>query len=297
MKPNLATLVILVVISIFAVQCQKINNAKREIRLSATVPAIDKTREAKILTVFFGLDNALPRTARVMYKKAYGKDGMPIVFSHELAPSTLDAADFEITTKNGNVFPVEAVSLMPAEEEFELRTVLLIGEYGNYPDNPPVSLEITGDLISRTGVNFKSQTKEIIPLPDGPILSYAEYFRFTEDYPYVEKGTGCDCPREKTNTVVKVVWAGGVRALNGEELGDNEMEAFEVALVQGADTVTVTPFQLADLSDNDNNIDLCLAESGTPIKVTVQENIAIDPRDDPNPRTEIQVVSRWQDEI
>ncbi len=293
MKSSLAPLIILIVISIFAVQCQKIKNVQREIRLSATVPAVDTTREAKILTVFFGLDNALPRTARVMYKKAYGKDGMPIVFSHELDPGTLDATDFEITTKNGAVFPVEAVSLMPAEEAFELRTVLLIGAYGNYPDNPPVSLEIVGDLMSRTGVNFKSQTKEIIPLPDGPILSYAEYFRFTEDYPYVEKGAGCDCPREKTSVVVKAVWAGGVRALNGEELGANELSAFEVALVQGSDTITVTPFQLADLSDNDNNIDLCLAESGTPISLSVKENTAIDPRDDPNPRTEIEVLSRW----
>jgi len=293
MKSSLAPIIILMVISIFAVQCQKIKNAKREIRLSATVPAIDKTREAKILTVFFGLDNALPRTARVMYKNAFGKDGMPIVFSHEIEPSTLDPSDFEIKTKNGKAFPVEAVSLMPAEEEFELRPVLLIGEYGSYPDNPPISLEIVDDLMSRTGVNFKGQTKEIIPLPEGPILSYAEYFTFDEEYPYIKEGLGCDCPIEKTSTVVKVVWAGGVRALNGEELGEKERDAFEVALVRGADTITVTPFQLADLSDNDNNIDLCLAESGMPIKVTVKENIAIDPHDDPNPRTEIEVVSRW----
>lgn len=293
MKRSLTPIIALIVVSLLVVQCKKIKNAQRELRLSATVPAIDKTREAKILTVFFGLDNALPRTARIMYKKAYGKDGMPIVFSHELDPGTLDASDFEITTKNGEVFPVEAVSLMPAEEEFELRTVLLIGEYGNYPDNPPVSLEIVADLMSRTGVNFKSQTKEIIPLPDGPILSYAEYFRFTEDYPYVEKGAGCDCPREKTAVVVKAVWAGGVRALNGKELGANELSAFEVELVYGSDTITVSPFQLADLSDNDNNIDLCLAESGTPIRLSVKKNTAIDPRDDPNPRTEIEVLSRW----
>jgi hypothetical protein len=93
--------------------------------------------------------------------------------------------------------------------------------------------------------------------------------------------------------VVKVVWAGGVRAVNGKELGDNELNAFEVTLVQGMDTLTVTPFQLADLSDNDNNIDLCLNENGTPIKLVVKENTAIDPRDDKNPRTEIEIVSRW----
>lgn len=270
-----------------------VKNKKRSpFKLSDSVPEIDKTREAKILAVFFELDNDLPKRSRSLYKEAPGKDGMPIVFSLEVDPSTLDASDFKITTKNGSTFGVEAVTLMPAEEEFELRTALLIGEYGNHPDNPPVALEIVGDLMSRTGVNFKGQTKEIIPLPEGPILSYAEHFSFTEDYPYVPKGDGCDCPKEKTNTVVKVVWAGGVRAVNGKELGDNEHGAFEVVFVQGADTLTVTPFQLADLSDNDNNIDLCLTETGIPIRVAVKENIAIDPHDDKNPKTHIDVVSR-----
>ena len=267
--------------------------SSRKLYLSDTIPEIDKTRDAKILTAFFGLDNDLTSKARAQNKKAAEKDEMSLVFSHELEPETLEGADFAVTTKNGNVYMVEAASLLPANEEFELRTVLLIGEYGNYPDNPPVSVKIVGDLMSRTGVNFKGQTKEIIPLPDGPVLSYAEYFSLTKDYPYVEKGEGCDCPREKTSIVVKAVWAGGVRAVNGEELGANELSAFEVALVQGSDTLIVTPFELADLSDNDNNIDLCLAESGTPVSLRVKENTAIDPRDDKNPRTEIEVVSRW----
>ena len=59
---------------------------------------------------------------------------MPLVFSHELDPNTLDATDFAVTTQNGSIFEVEAASFLPANEEFELRTVLLIGEYGTYPD-------------------------------------------------------------------------------------------------------------------------------------------------------------------
>ncbi len=148
----------------------------RDLYLSDSVPEIDKTREVKILTAFFGLDNGLPFRARVMYRKAQGKDGMPLVFSHELDPKTLEGADFAVTTKNGNVIIVEAASLLPANEEFELRTVLLIGEYGNYPDNPPVSVEVVGDLIARTGQNFKGKSIEVIPLPEGPVLSYAEYY-------------------------------------------------------------------------------------------------------------------------
>jgi hypothetical protein len=183
------------------------NISAPDILESKTVPEINKTRELKILTAFFGLDNGLTRRANIIYSKAYGKDGMPLVFSHELDPSTIDATDFEVTTKKGNVFQVEAASLQPANEEFELRTVLLMGEYGTYPDNQPVSVKIIGDLITRNGQNYKGQTVNVIPLEEGPILSYAEYFIIDQDYPYVEKGRGHDCPKDKTKIIVKGVWA------------------------------------------------------------------------------------------
>ncbi len=277
--------------TVAAVKSKK--RSPRKLYLSDSVPEIDKTREAKILTAFFGLDNGLTFRARAIYRKAQGKDGMPLVFSHELDPKTLQGADFAVTTKNGTVHIVEAASFLPANEEFELRTVLLIGEYGNHPDNPPVSVEVVGDLMARTGQNFKGQSIKVIPLEEGPILSYAEYFTFDEKYPYIKKGKGCDCPKEETKMVVKVVWAGGVRAVNGKELGDNELNDFVVTLVNGSDTIKVTPFKLADLGDSENNIDLCLKQSGIPILVEVNENIAIDPNDDKNPKTQVKVVSRW----
>lgn len=120
-----------------------------------------------------------------------------MVFSLELDPKSLDAEDFAITTQNGMVFKVEAASLLPANEEFELRTVLLIGEYGNYPDNPPVWVEVVGDLMSRSGQNFKGQRIQVISLEEGPILSYAEYFTLDDDYPYVEKGGAAIAPKKK----------------------------------------------------------------------------------------------------
>jgi len=260
---------------------------------SETVPEVDKKREVKILTAFFGLDNGLTRKANIIYSKAYGKDGMPLVFSHELDPKTIQGSDFEVTTKKGNVYIVEAASLQPANEEFELRTVLLIGEYGSYPDNQPVSVRVIGDLMTRTGQNYKGQSIKVIPLEEGPVLSYAEYFTFDEKYPYVLKGRGCDCPKEETKTVVKVVWSGGVRAVNGKELGENELNAFTVTLVNGLDTMKLHPFKLADLGDNENNIDICLKQPGIPILLEVNENIAIDPNNDKNPKTQIKVVSRW----
>lgn len=269
------------------------NGPRPEILLSEAIPEIDRTSETKMLTAFFGLDNALNQRSRLSYKNAPGQDGMPLVFSHEIDPNTLQGADFEVLTKNGDLIQVEYATLLPANEEFELRTVLLIGEYGNHPDNPPASVTIIGDLMSRTGFNFKGQTIKVIPLEEGPILSYAEYFTFDEDYPYIEEGRGCDCPKAETQLVVKAVWSGGVRATNGNELGLNELNHFEVTLVQEADTLIVTPFQLADLEDNDNNIDLCLKESGTPLLLKVNKNVAIDPRGDKNPKTQMEIKSRW----
>ncbi len=264
----------------------------RRIRLSETIPEIDKTREARVLTAFFGLDD-MPIQGLPLYWKVVGKNGMPLVFSQEIDPSTLDNTDFEVTTADGTVFEVEFVTLKPANEEFELRTVLFIGEYGSHPENPPVSVKIVGDLLSRSGQNFKGQTADVIPLPEGPTISYAEYFTFDEGYPYVKRGGGCDCPREETALVVRAVWAGGVRAVNGEELGDNELKAFQVTIVRGTDTIQVHPYKLADLGDNDNNIDLCLKEEGIPILVEAEAGIAIDPRGDVNPETRMEVISRW----
>lgn len=264
----------------------------RRVKLSDVNPPIQETRNAKVLTAFFGLDE-LPALSLLLNWRAMGKNGMPLVFSQEIDPSTLDNTDFEVTTKNGESFGVEFVTLKPANEEFELRTVLLVGEYGAYPDNPPVSVKVIGDLMSRSGQNYKGQSLPVIPLPDGPTISYAEHFILDNDYPYVKSGVGCDCPKEETQQVVRTVWAGGVRATNGQELGDNELSAFKVTLVRDTDTIVVSPFMLADLGDNDNNIDLCLKEIGTPILVRAEAGIAMDPRDDVNPETVKEVVSRW----
>ena len=261
--------------------------------LSERIPQIDKTREAKVLSAFFGLDNALPKTSIGISPKAPGKDGMPIVFSHELEPSTLDASDFKVRTSKGKSYKVDIVTLKPAVEAFELRTVLLVGNYGDAPNNEPVEVEIVGELISRSGQNFKGQKVVVTPLAKGPFLSYAEHFTIDDSYPYVKRGKGCDCPKNETTTVVRTVWAGGVRAMNGEELGEKELQQFTVSLEQRKKKIEVHPFQIADVGDNDNNIDLCIKEKGNPISVNVKANTAIDPRDDANDFTEIKILSRW----
>ncbi len=246
-----------------------------------------------MLSAFFGLDDGLTQKARLIWMKAPGKDGMPIVFSHEIDPTTLDASDFQIKTQKGDIRGVEFVSYKPAVEEFELRTLLLIGKYGEYPDNEPVEVEIIGALKTRDGQELKGQKIAVTPLAEGPFISYAEYFKMDDQYPYVEKGNGCDCPKSETQVVVRTVWSGGVRSKEGKQIGEAERKHFHVKLLVGKDTIEVNPFQIADLKDNENNIDLCIKEAGVPISVRADANIAIDPRDDLNPVTEIKILSRW----
>jgi len=262
--------------------------------LSKKNPEINKSRKALIISAFFGLDNALPQKSMGIWSKAPGKDGMPLVFSHEIDPATLSQNVFSITTQKGDKLNVAFATFKPAIEEFELRTILLIGEFGNAQDNEPKEIEIIGDLKTRDGQNLKGQKIEVTPLKDGPFISYAEYFLLDKEYPFREKGAGCDCSKTKTETVVRTVWAGGVRATNGKELGEKELTSFTITLIQNSDTIKVHPFHIADIDDNDNNIDLCIKEKGIPILVEAKENIAIDPRDDKNPSTKMKVIGRWK---
>ena len=262
--------------------------------LSKENPKINKTRKATLLSAFFGLDNAMPQKSIGIWSKAPGKDGMPLVFSHEIDPATLSPNLFQIATQKGEKMTVPFSSFKPAIEEFELRTILLIGEFGNAPDNEPKEVEIIGDLKTRDGQNLKGQKIEVTPLKDGPFMSYAEYFSLDKYYPFREKGVGCDCPKTETEKVVRIVWAGGVKATDGNELGEKQLTSFTISLIQHSDTIKVHPFHIADIDDNDNNIDLCIKEEGIPILVEAKENIAIDPRGDKNPKTKMKIIGRWE---
>lgn len=56
------------VATVAAVKSKK--RSPRTLYLSDSIPEIEKNREAKILTAFFGLDNGLTRRTRAMYRKA-----------------------------------------------------------------------------------------------------------------------------------------------------------------------------------------------------------------------------------
>jgi hypothetical protein len=299
------TIVILLLSSIMQLGCQPIfltapltSTEQRDTTANSDLPRELDGHSAELLSAFFGLDNGLPQRSNAICPGAGGADGMPVIFSHELDVDTLQPGDFRVTTASGNVGQLICVTMLPAIDPGELRTVLLVGEYGSAQTDPPVTVEVVGNLHSIDNtVNFKGAVAEITPLEPGPTLILAETLPKTawrlgrESDGSIGSSTGC--PVEGVQQIVRVVWAGGVTTVNNEEPGDLERNAYSVT-VKNADgsTTDITPFALGDLADNDNNHELCLDTTDVPVSVSFPAGYLTDPNNDLNPATTVEVIQR-----
>ncbi len=241
----------------------------------------------RMLSAFFGLDDALPWRIAFICPSGPGKDGMPIVFIHEIDNETLNPKFFRVKTRNGAVYTPDCATLWPANEENEDRTVLLIGQFGNAKDDPPVRVEIVGDLRTEQGISLCGLWVDVTPLEAGPSLVWAQRV-LLDPKEGSFWGRGGPCPIGSTKQVIRITWSGGVQTPSGEELGNAQLQSISITMrnAEGVETL-VHPSALADLRDEDNNIDLCLNVIGTPVKVKVAAGTVIDPRGDPNPETEV----------
>ena len=104
------------------------------------IQQLSAEQSARPLSAFFGLDNKLPFGANVLCLGAGGEDGMPVVLSHTINPDSLQAEDFRVVRQSGVTNTPMCVTLRPAGDKDENRTVLLIGEFGNADDDPPVKV-------------------------------------------------------------------------------------------------------------------------------------------------------------
>ena len=122
----------------------------------------------RIVSAFFGLDNAL--TAR-RFKDA---DGMPVTFSRRVK-EPVDAAAFTVVTRSGKRLKPEEATTRPANAADKRHTVLLIGEFGNEPHDPPVKVEVTSHLPLDGDEDAKGLSLAVTPLTNGPslVLAYA----------------------------------------------------------------------------------------------------------------------------
>lgn len=259
----------------------------------AGLPRGSETQSAELLSAFFGLDNGLPQAANRICRGAAGQDGMPVIFSTEIDPATLQAGDFQVVRQSGAAGEMHCASFMPATDPGELRTVLLVGEFGDADNDPPVRVDITGHVHSIDGaLDFQGASAAVTPLAPGPSLVMAEIVSDdAEDLGLgMRRTTGSPCPEEGVAQAVRVVWAGGVTLESGEEPGEAERDLYRVT-VETSDGIPreVTPAALADLGDGDNNHVLCLSTTDRPVSVAFPAGVLTDPNNDLNPATTVAV--------
>ncbi len=234
-----------------------------------TPPATALDREPpQLLNAFFGLDDALPSLSRVLCRTGPGRDGMPVTFSRRVI--SVDPSDFVVVTRSGVRKTPECATLRPADGALERHTVLLIGDLGGAQD-PPVRVEVVGDVVLEAGGQGRGLEVNVTPLEAGPTLVLAIAY---------EAGTvESDCPTG-TRQVVQVTWAGGIQPKDGATQEDHRT-MYRVVTGEGE----VTPFALGDIDDNDNYVHLCLGTLAYASEVNAQAGVLVDPRGDVNPST------------
>ncbi len=292
-------LLILIFSLTFLVGCtDSINLANYDMK-DSPIPQFVSTdpqeESSELLSAFFGLDSEAPFISNFFVcRGAAGKDAMPVVFSHELDLTTLQVGDFKVVRSDGIEGELICVTPAPAYDSGELRTMLVIGDFGSV-SNPPERVEIKGNLLSSDNrINFKGKAIKVIPLEDGPSLVRAEHVPKEEWYlgrkaTFFPFGGGSGCP-VGTKQIVRVVWNGGITKPGGDEVDDVERKSYSVTIRDDDGSVsTISPFALGDLGDGDNNHKLCLDVEGSPLKIDFPEGLVTDPRDDLNPRTSIEV--------
>ena len=299
----------LILIGLILSGCEQIENMRQANRLRAMADSTQrdttttnvtatqdaKGRQAVLLSAFFGLDDALPLFAsRVFCSGASGKDGMPVVFSHEIDVETLQAGDFRIVAASGAVGEITCVTPAPADDLGETRTVLIIGQYGSAEDQP-ASVEIVGNLLSKDRqLNFRGARTTVIPLEEGPTMVWSEVvpepqWELGKPGTSFGGGGGDGCPLG-TKQVVRVTWAGGITKPGGQEIDDVERAAYRVTMsFKGEGKKELVPFAVGDRGDGDNNHELCLDRAGLPLRVDFPVGLVTDPREDLNPSTRIEV--------
>ena len=273
--------------------CDKNEEPQEQIENDSTgevvMVEIDEEIQDTLVSAFFGLDNVLP-SLLLCNQQGRRLDGMPVNFKFPLDSSSLSETDFEVLDSLGNIHTPICVSLAPANENGENRTVLLLGEFGTAITNPPVEVRVVGDLFTIDALSGESACSEIInlngitttnviPLADGPSLFFAQ--RIDDNLNECNSGI----------QTIQVAWNGGVTPYIN---GDNESDLFQYYVGYSDSTgglIPHKPISIADIDDNDNFHQLCFSTSDEIVKISMMANTVEDPNHDPNLYSEIVVSS------
>jgi len=276
-------------IIILLFSCNKKEDPQEQVSNDCTGEYASEEIQDTLVSAFFGLDNALP--SLLLCNQQVGLlDGMPINFKFPLDASSLSETDFEVIDSLGNIHTPICVSMAPADENGENRTVLLLGEFGTAVINPPIEVRVVGDLLTTNTLSGESvcsaiinlngiTTKNVIPLADGPSLFFAQ--RIDGNLNECNSGT----------QTVQVAWNGGITPFIG---GDTESDLFEYYVGYSycsGDLIPHVPISIVDINDNDNFHQLCFSTSDEIVKISMMANTVEDPNHDPNLYSEIDVSS------
>jgi hypothetical protein len=110
-----------------------------------------------------------------------GADGLPVVFSWPVLPSTVQPSDFEVVLSDGRPGRVDGVSLVPNQEYNERQVIVLVGELGDrdglyaervtiVEDDSPLQLVGPQGPVSGVGLSFEG----VDPYQTGPSLVAAK---------------------------------------------------------------------------------------------------------------------------
>ena len=242
--------------------------------------------DLRILSAYHGLD-PLPAQAIIGLcgmAPVSGQDGMPVVFSAQINGDTLSPTAFAVEISSGERVTPLCVTLRPALEPLEQRTVLLIGPFSP-EDSFPVGIEIMEQLEDVDGNSLVGlRSEEVTALASGPSLVLAE--RFAPN----TSGLDGECPAD-TAQALQLTWEGGVTGPAGADLDEAQRTAISILLENGN---RVTPLSLGD-DDPDNHVIACVAETSPAVSVRVKAGFFHDPGDDANPETRIGVISRMNE--
>jgi len=247
---------------------------------SVTVLPQEHANEARILSVYHGLDPVPPMATRLCgMEPVRAQDGMPVTFSVQIDNETVLPSAFTVKTSTNNLVTPICATLRPADELLEQRTVLLIGSFS--PGNSkPVSVEIVDHLRDIDGNSLLGlQSQKVTSLESGPSLVHAE--RFAPGTPGLED----ECPQGITQAIL-LTWEGGVTGPSGVDL--DELQRTAITLVLENDT-RVNPVSLGD-DDPDNHVIACVTQKSPAISIVVSAGFFYDPGNDPNPETSVDVI-------
>jgi len=229
-------------------------------------------------------------------------DGMPVVFNFPLKDSP-DRKSFEVTLSDGSKVTPDCVTLNPANEDNEMDTLLILGQFGDGPKNTirPVQFAVVESLIlvapdgeiEAKGVTFENEgdmnyVDSSVRLAYSRMWSVNDYSEGTHypnwPLPSSVYPNTCEQLYPSTTHIIRMAFSGGITFDGVSSVLPSSSGIFSVF---SAPTLESVPYLgLADLgkaesastgeayqSDGDNYLDICLDLKDNPY--VVEEDIVI----------------------